>query len=135
MKSKLSILLVLTIISLSSLSQIKISTNYREDGVWNEEKQEWIIISTDEEEITSFEFNEEFTMFKHTTFSGTNSYLIKSIMNIGDYNYLIEFDGELGTNFSLGIDFINNFTMIFYTKDGTSCMISRTINQKWVEKE
>lgn len=78
MKSKLITICLLTFLSINVFAQLNISTNFRQNGIWNNEKEEWTIFSTDEDELTFFEFNKDFTMFKHTTASITSAYMIKS---------------------------------------------------------
>ena len=78
MKSKIITICFLTFMSLNLFAQMNISTNLRQDGVYDEEKEEWVILSSDDEELTFLEFNKDFTMFKHTTATVTSAYIIKT---------------------------------------------------------
>ena len=60
------------------IAQINISTDLRQDGIYKSETEEWEVLCTNDEELTFFEFNKEFTIFKHTTPTITSAYLIKS---------------------------------------------------------
>ena len=61
-----------------AFAQMSISTNQREDAVWDKETKDWKMVSVNEESATFFEFNEELTMFTHTTKTIQSGYLIKS---------------------------------------------------------
>ena len=49
-----------------ALAQFYISTYERTDAYWENAKEEWKVTNQDDN-ATLFEFNEEMTMFKHTT--------------------------------------------------------------------
>ena len=66
---------------------MNISTNLRQDFIWDEEKEEWNLLATNQEELTFFEFNKDFTMFKHTTPSATSAYMIKSSELIEEFQH------------------------------------------------
>ena len=80
MKRFYTVLSICFLSATSLLSQMYISTDLREDYDWNPKAQEWKFVSSDDEELTFFEFNAEFTMFTHTTPSITSSYLIKETL-------------------------------------------------------
>ena len=45
MKSKLFLVFLMSILSVSLFAQMNISTNFRQDGIWDKEKEEWTLIA------------------------------------------------------------------------------------------
>ena len=101
---------VLTLLfSVQLLAQMNISTNLRQDGVYDEEKEEWTVLSSNDEELTFLEFNKDFTMFKHTTASVTSAYMIKSNKKDEERDqFELDIVSDVGNKYLMIIDFKNN---------------------------
>ena len=131
---KLFTICLLSFWSINSFAQLNISTNLRQDGIWDEAKEEWTLISIDEEELTFFEFNKEFTMFTHTTPSMTSAYIIKSLKeNEEQYEYRLEVISDVGNKYLMIINYQNSSLRFFYKTAGDVVMVHHTIKQTWVE--
>lgn len=118
-----------------AFGQFHVSTNSRIDYTWDKESEDWQYKSKDEESLTFFEFNKEFTMVKHTTSLSTSGYLIKSQ----------EHDEENENNqyiFSVVSDVGNKYIMIYDVKnenirfipDDFSKMIKFKIKSSWSDE-
>ncbi len=129
------ILCFLLFMNFVALAQLNISTNYRQDGVWSESNEKWDILSTDDAG-TLFEFNKELTTFKHTTPSITSSYYIKSYTyNDEEVLYKMQIKSDVGNEYEMLIDGINNCVCFFYYgDDGKYYMVRHTIKSTWINK-
>jgi len=122
--------------SINVFAQLNISTNFRQDGIWNKEKEEWTIFSTDEDELTFFEFNKDFTMFKHTTASITSAYMIKSFEHDEERDqYELDIVSDVGNKYLMIIDVKNNNVRFIYEKDGDLLMVHHTIKKLWSDDD
>ncbi len=118
-----------------SFAQLRISTNFRQDGVWLADKEEWNITSTDEGG-TLLEFNKELTTFKHTTESITSMYYISD----WDYNeeetkYTMQITSDAGNEYEMIIDGVNNCVAFFYWSDDVYHLVRHTIKTSWFEED
>jgi len=136
MKSKLITICVLTFLSLNMFAQMNISTNFRQDGIWDIEKEEWSIFSTDDEELTFFEFNKDFTMFKHTTASITSAYMIKS-QKYDEENERYEFDvlSDVGNKYFMIFDLKNENVRFIYEREEGLFLVQHSIKKVWFDEE
>lgn len=136
MKSKLITICLLTFLSINVFAQMNISTNFRQDGIWDDEKEEWSIFSTDDEEITFFEFNKDFTMFKHTTASITSAYMIKS-QKYDEENERYEFDvvSDVGNKYYMIFDLKNENVRFIYEREGSLFLVQYFIKRVWFDDE
>lgn len=117
-----------------SFSQLGISTNYRQDGIWDEKKEEWII-DYKNEDATLFEFNKDLTMFKHTTSTITSTYYILE----WDYDeetakYTMTVKSDAGNEYEMVIDGINNCVAFFYWNDSLYHLVRHTIKNSWYDE-
>jgi len=136
MKSKLITICLLTFMSINVFAQLNISTNFRQDGIWDKEKEEWTIFSTNEDELTFFEFNKDFTMFKHTTASITSAYMIKSSEHDEERDqYELDIVSDVGNKYLMIIDVKNNNVRFIYEKDGNLLMVHHTIKKLWSDDD
>lgn len=136
MKLRLITICLLTFMSISVFAQMNISTNFRQDGIWDKEKEEWSIFSTDDEELTFFEFNKDFTMFKHTTATITSAYMIKS-QKYDEENERYEFDvvSDVGNKYYMIFDLKNENVRFIYERDGSMFLVQHSIKKVWFDEE
>ncbi|MCQ4034180.1 hypothetical protein [Kaistella montana] len=109
-------------------AQLTVTTNLREDGVWNKDKMIWDITST-EEGLTVFNFDKNLSSFRHITNSMTSVYTIKD----WDYDekevlYEMQVQSDAGNDYDFLIDGINEVVIFFYhDKDGNYRMVRHVI--------
>lgn len=124
------------VLSLSVSAQMRLSTDQRKDGIWDNESEEWVIVSTDDEELTFFEFNEALTMFKHTTASITSAYIIKSSTHDEENNrYEFEVVSDVGNKYLMILDVENSNIRFIHEKDGVMLLVWHRIKSAWVEED
>jgi hypothetical protein len=118
-----------------STAQLSISTNLRQDAIWDEDLQDWEVLATDEN-VTFFEFNRELTLFKHTTTTITSTY------NISDWEYdstLVKYTmvvtSDAGNTYDVVIDGINNYIGFFYYRDLDYILVHHAIKDTWFREE
>ncbi|NRD24095.1 hypothetical protein HNV10_12615 [Winogradskyella litoriviva] len=132
---KLTISFCFLLISSFCFGQLKISTDSRTDYSWDNNSEDWVFESEDSESLTFFEFNESFTMVKHTTESGTSGYLIKSQEHDeenGNNQYLMSILSDAGNKYIMIFD-VKNRSIRFITED-TSTMIKFKIKNIWKDE-
>lgn len=125
------VLYCFVLLGMSTHSQLSISTNYRQDAVWNDTNEEWNVLSTDEGG-TLFEFNKELTVFRHTTATISSDYYIKT----WDYNeeeikYTMTVTSDVGNQYELIIDGINQCVAFFFWNDDSYYLVRHTIKNSW----
>jgi ADP-glucose pyrophosphorylase len=122
------------LLSTTIFAQLSVSTNYRQDGVWNEETSSWDILSTDEKG-TLFEFNKELTTFHHTTATISSDYYItKWEYNDEEVKYTMQIKSDVGNEYEMIIDGINNCVIFFYWSEGRYYMVRHTIKNSWFKE-
>ena len=102
MNGKILLIIWGLLINVTCFAQMNISTDLREDFVWSESQEDWIIVSSDDSEFTFLKINEQFTMFKHTTPSITSAYIINS----NEYDeerdqYTFDITSDVGNNYMM----------------------------------
>jgi len=117
-----------------SVAQLNISTNLRQDAIWDEAAQDWDVLSTDAN-VTFFEFNKELTLFKHTTTTITSTYVIKD----WDYDeelskYTMTVTSDAGNTYDVIIDGTNNYIGFFYYRDADYILVHHTIKESWFKE-
>jgi hypothetical protein len=101
MKTLVSIIALLC--SFMSFAQLSISTNYRQDAT-----------------------------FKHTTETITSDYFIsKWDYNEEEVKYTMNITSDVGNEYEMIIDGINNCVAIFYWYEGQYVLVRHTIEQTW----
>jgi hypothetical protein len=116
------------------LRELSISTNYRQDAVWNNGEEKWDV-SSEKEDGTLFEFNKELTMFKHTTATITSNYYIKSYEYDDEkVSYTMIVTSDAGNEYEMIIDGINNCVAFFYWYDNEYYLVRHTIKNSWYEE-
>jgi hypothetical protein len=122
------------LLSASIFGQLSISTNYRQDGVWNEETSTWDILSTDENG-TLFEFNKELTTFHHTTATISSDYYVtKYEYNEEEVKYTMQIKSDVGNEYEMIIDGVNNCVCFFYWYENKYYMVRHTIKKTWFKE-
>lgn len=118
-----------------SFGQLGISTNFRQDGYWLTDKEEWNITSTDEGG-TLFEFNKELTMFKHTTETITSTYYISDwTYDEETVKYTMQITSDAGNEYEMIIDGVNNCVAFFFYIDDVYYLVRHTIKNSWFNEE
>ena len=115
--------------------QLNVSTDNRTDFNWDSENEDWVFESDDEESLTFFEFNKEFTYVKHTSASATSGYLIKSQEHDeedGNNQYLMAVVSDVGNKYIMIYD-VKNENIRFITED-FSRMIKFKIKSAWTDE-
>ncbi len=136
MKLKLIFILLSSVISLSLFAQMNISTNLREDSFYDEDKEEWIVVSTDNEELTFFEFNKALTMFKHTTPTITSAYIIKSSISDKETSqWQFTIVSDVGNKYYMILDKEDNSLHFMYKKEDVLYMVTHHIKKIWFDEE
>lgn len=130
MKIKLVIVALFTTFVLNA--QLNISTNYRQDALWDEIALDWEVYSTDDTG-TLFEFNKELTMFKHTTERISSTYYITSWEYDEDKTlYTMQVKSDVGNEYEMMIDGINNCVCFFKWYDEGYVLVRHTIKSSWI---
>ncbi len=135
MKRKIIVIGIVFLSYLSGFSQLNVSTNLRSDYSYDQENEEWELISTDEEDLTFFEFNEDFTFVKHTTPTITSAYLIKSFEIEGEgeeEQYIFEIVSDVGNKYVMILS-LGNEMIAFLYNDG-SHMVTHDIKSSWFDE-
>ena len=143
MKNKISIIILMLIASIS-FSQLNISTDYREDLIWNDNTEDWEEFSS-ENSITFFEFEDtaqsKMGMFIHRTDDITSAYLIKSHKYSEEYDW-DEFDivSDVGNKYTLfvkiGDEGLDGYLWLTYkNKEGVYQAVKHRIKSIWVTED
>jgi len=128
--------LIIVVCSLQLIAQMNISTNLRQDFVYDNTKEEWNVSFKNEDELTFFEFNKDFTMFKHTTSTMTSAYIIKSSKEDKERNqFELDIISDIGNKYLMLIDFKDNNVRFIYEKDSIMYMVHHTIKKVWFDDE
>lgn len=134
--NRIKLILLLCVIIQPVFAQMNISTNLRQDGYWDEKNEEWVVISTDDEEFTFFEFNEEYTMFKHTTPTITSAYIIKSKKEDKEQQqFELSIVSDVGNKYTMVLDFKNSNLRFMYVKDDYLLMVQHDIKKIWFDED
>ena len=122
-------------LNMVGFAQLNISTNFRQDAIWNVETEQWDVLSTDESG-TLFSFNKELTMFKHTTETITSDYYISSWeYNEEEVKYTMTVMSDVGNEYELMIDGMNNCVCFFYWYENEYILVRHTIKRSWFNEE
>ncbi len=131
---KLLLIFSLFFTSIISFAQLNISTNFRQDAIWNNETSQWDVSSTDDKG-TLFEFNKELTTFHHTTANISSDYFItKYDYNEEEVKYTMTVKSDAGNEYEMIIDGINNCVCFFYWRDNKYYLVRHTIKNTWINE-
>lgn len=131
---KLLLFAIACLLQTLAWAQLNFSTNLRQDFSWDEATEDWILESEDEESITFFEFNEEFSMLTHTTSTITSAYKINSSLHDeeeGRNQYIFKVVSDVGNKYVMIVD-IKNDNIRFVSNDG-SRMVRHQIKASWLD--
>lgn len=110
-------------------AQLSISTNFRQDAIWDAKLEKWDVLSTDEGK-TLFEFDRELSQFKHTTPT------ISSVYTIDEWEYdedEVKYDmtvtSDAGNTYEMIVDGINNCVAFFYWRGDQYYLVRHTIEE------
>lgn len=135
MKKKIILLGIALISCFSTFAQLNVSTNLRMDFSWDNVNKEWKFESQDEESLTFFVFNKDFTLVKHTTASVTSAYMIKSQEHDeedGRDQYIFDVVSDVGNKYMMIFD-VKNDNIRFVNNDG-SHMVKHRIKSTWKDE-
>lgn len=115
-------------------AQLSIKTSLRQDAVWDENKEEWEVLSS-EEGSTLFEFDRDLTQFKHTTSKMTSMYYIEDWeYNEEEVKYTMDVTSDAGNEYELIIDGVNNCVAFFYWHQNRYILVRHTIAETKFEE-
>jgi len=117
-----------------SFAQLTITTNFRQDGVWDKTNEKWEVLSTDKG-ATRFEFDKKLSMFEHTTPTISSHYDILEYKYDEDANsYTMKVKSDAGNEYEMIIDGKNNCVAFFYWKKDQYILVRHTINETWIRE-
>jgi len=117
-----------------AVSQLNISTNFRQDAVWLNDSETWDVLSTDDGG-TLFEFNSELTQFKHTTETITSTYFVSDWeYDEEELLYTMKVTSDVGNEYEVLIDGINECICFFKWVDEQYVMVRHAIKSSWVKE-
>ncbi|MCP9751616.1 hypothetical protein [Ferruginibacter sp. HRS2-29] len=131
---KLIFALALMVFSNAVLAQLSITTNYRQDGIWDAKNEKWNVTSTDKG-ATTLEFDKKLSMFEHTTPTISSHYDILEYKYDENANsYTMKVKSDAGNEYEMIIDGKNNCVVFFYWYNKEYVMVRHTINETWIRK-
>jgi hypothetical protein len=133
---KLILFIIFCLLTTFVFSQFHVSTNSRIDFTWDKESDDWKFESEDQESLTFFEFNKEFTMVKHTTSSSTSGFLIKHQEHDeedGNNQYILTVVSDVGNKYMMIYDIKNE--NIRFIPDDFSQMVKFKIKSSWSDEK
>lgn len=116
-------------------AQLTITTNLREDGVFDAKNMKWTITSTTEG-LTVFNFNKDFTSFRHITGSISSNYTIDDYTyNDEEILYDLIVTSDVGNEYDLMIDGLNELIIFFYYNEKDEyCMVRHYIENSFFDE-
>jgi len=115
-------------------AQLSITTNLRQDALWDESTEGWEVLSTDDN-ITTLAFDKELTSFKHTTATITSMYTILDWeYDEETVKYTMKVQSDAGNEYEMIIDGINNCVAFFYWKNNKYILVRHTIKDSSYEE-
>lgn len=128
---KTILFIFLTLLVNGVTAQLNISTNFRQNAVWQNEGEKWDVYSTDEGG-TLFVFNKELTTFRHTTATISSDYYItKWDYNEEELKYTMTVTSDAGNEYEMIIDGVNNCVAFFYWYEEEYYLVRHTIKNTW----
>ncbi len=117
-------------------AQLNITTNYRQDAIWDELNEKWDVLASNED-VTFFEFNSGLTLFTHTTNTIKSTYIIKEFEydeELSKYTMIVVSD--VGNEYEMIVDAINNYVGFFYfDEDDVYILVRHTIKKIWFNEK
>lgn len=131
---KIFIMVLLTAVCLVN-AQLTVTTNFQEEGKWDEKNMKWDILSK-KDGLTVLNFNKDLTGLRHISQTVTSSYQILD-WDYDDNEVLYEMDvrNDAGHEFELLIDGINGYVIFFYyDSSGNYRMLRHTIKDTYYDE-
>lgn len=117
------LLLFIFFLYFAANAQLSITTNLREDGVFDELKSEWTI-SANTEGNSKFQFDKNFSSVIHITEADSNEYeIVNWDYDEKDSLYEMKLQNGNGNSCDFLVDGINKHIMYFYNSEGKYRMI------------
>jgi hypothetical protein len=114
---------------------MNITTDLREDYIWSDSEENWSLVASDDSEFTFFEFNKDFTMFKHTTASIVSAYIIKSSKYDEDFDqYTFDVTSDVGNEYLMIIDIKNNNIRFIGENSNGTFLVRHNIKKLWTNE-
>lgn len=125
---------LLAVIAQLSFAQLSITTNLRQDAVWDAKKENWDVNNSDASG-TKFEFNRELTSFKHTTATITSNYeILDYTYNDTTTTYKMNVKSDAGNEYEMIIDGKNNCVAFFYWRNKDYILVRHTIKDTFFKE-
>jgi hypothetical protein len=124
------------LLSLASLAaQMNISTNVQRNFIYDEDKEDFTLISENKEDITFFVFNKDMTMFKHTTPSMTSAYIINSSKEDEEAKtWEFSITSDVGNKYVMMLDIKAQKLRFIVNKEGTTIVVEHGIKKVWFDE-
>lgn len=117
------LLLLFLFLFFAAQAQLSIITNFREDGVFDDAKSEWMI-SANTEGNSRFQFDKNFTSVTHVTEADSNEYeIVNWDFDEKESLYEMKIQNGNGNSCDFLVDGANRHIMYFFSSDGKYRMI------------
>lgn len=136
MKRLIFILLVILFAGETVYAQIHITTNAWSHGKFNKETKQYDLVSVDNKQSSSFEFDKEFTFVKHVVPSKSTSYYLIKSQKKDELNNRWEFDiiSDAGYSYFMIIDIANENVRFIYRTTRNTYVTQLGIQRVWMDK-
>jgi len=131
---KIFIMVLLTAVCFVN-AQLTVTTNFQEEGKWDEKNMKWDILSK-KDGLTVLNFNKDLTGVRHISETVTSNYQILD-WDYDDNEVLYEMDvrNDAGNEYELLIDGINDYVIFFYyDSSGNYRMLRHTIKDTYYDE-
>lgn|SRR5690606_6654735 len=131
---KIFIMVLLTAVCFVN-AQLTVTTNFQEEGKWDEKNMKWDILSK-KDGLTVLNFNKDLTGVRHISETVTSNYQILD-WDYDDNEVLYEMDvrNDAGNEYELLIDGINDYVIFFYyDSSGNYRMFRHTIKDTYYDE-
>ena len=133
-----TLLFGLLVIASTASGQFHVSTNLREDFDWDVEAEQWVLVSSNKEELTFLEFNEDWSMLKHITPTISSAYIIKSMERNEEHDsWECQVVSDVGNKYFMVLDLEKNNVRFMSDKSNfeDNTLVRHTIKSTWVDED
>ena len=135
MKREILFLMVLLFSTQLMFAQLHISTNLRQDAVYNDETQSYDKTAEDQPGVTFIDFSANYTLFTHKTKKMSSTYSVTSSeTNDEDETILFDIVSDVGNTYTMVLDVNNSQVFFLYEVDGKIYLIRHNIKKLWLDK-
>lgn len=136
MKSLIFILLVFLFAGETLYAQIHIRTNTWLHGKFNQETKQYDLVSVDNNQTSSFEFDKDFTYVKHVVPAKSASYYLINSQKKDEVNNRWEFNviSDAGYSYFMIIDIANENIRFIYRTSRNTYVTQLGIQRVWMDK-